>query len=240
MDAIEGKVLQKIDSHVWENWICKYISAVTVFASPIKNTAVTNEARTMLYLHNQAIAFSLHCSIGPRTRNLPTRYAFPSIGLPSLIVFWFCGDSPKWINPFWLILSKDCKNDAQKCLYLGNVMRCQELIEAMEWMFLYHGVGHLLHHEECSYSLYWTYATKHKGRISWDLMVSIPSLGLGEHAVKRTVGEVKVAKGHLEWVIGTCTILCRWVLSKEFLKSTIFFYLCLVWPLREHLKMFSL
>jgi len=102
---------------------------------------------------------------------------FPSMGLYSLVVFWFCGDLSKRISPFMLIPRKDCENDMQKCLvsktkstmdlvevvakrkgmwksnnyYLGNVSRCKQLFEGVELMFCYPGISHVRHHEECSY-----------------------------------------------------------------------------------------
>eukprot|EP00569_Conticribra_weissflogii_P015702 CAMPEP_0171393228 /NCGR_PEP_ID=MMETSP0880-20121228/2525_1 /TAXON_ID=67004 /ORGANISM="Thalassiosira weissflogii, Strain CCMP1336" /LENGTH=178 /DNA_ID=CAMNT_0011906337 /DNA_START=1670 /DNA_END=2206 /DNA_ORIENTATION=+ len=114
---------------------------------------------------------------GGTTRKLPKEYVFPSMGLYSLVVFWFCGDLSKRISPFMLIPRKDCENDMQKCLvsktkstmdlvevvakrkgmwksnnyYLGNVSRCKQLFEGVELMFCYPGISHVRHHEECSY-----------------------------------------------------------------------------------------
>ena len=128
LDDIEGKVLQKIDSRIMMETDFVSTSAVGNVTVPSPPTAVANESTTIFYCHNATTAFNLYFNLSETTWKLAKGYVFPSMGLYSLVVFWFCGDLSKRISPFMLIPRKDCENDAQKCL-VSKMKSTMELVE---------------------------------------------------------------------------------------------------------------
>lgn len=93
----------------------------------IQPTVVASESTTLLYHHGKNTAFNLFFNIGGTNRKLPKGYVFPSMGLHSLIVCWYCGDHLKRISPFTLIPWRDCENDVQKRL-ISKMKGMTELI----------------------------------------------------------------------------------------------------------------
>ncbi len=175
MDGIEQTLEKKIEKCLFSehNFVRTSIED-NANAEPV---AVASEATTVLFCHNKNTAFNIYFNIGGTTCKLPNGYIFPSMGLHSLIISWYCGDLSKRISPFMLVPWKDCVNDAQKCListmkgmmeivvkatrqkgvwksdnyYMGSVERCTALFEEVDEMLRYPGVNHVRRHEESSY-----------------------------------------------------------------------------------------
>mgnify|MGYP006969290910 CR=1 FL=1 len=175
MDGIEQTLQQKLEKRLFSEH--DFVSTAVEEEMNAEPIAVASEATTVLFRHNKNTAFNLYFNIGGTTRKLPKGYIFPSMGLHSLIISWYCGDLSKRISPFMLVPWKDCVNDAQKCListmkgmmeivvkatrqkgvwksdnyYMGSVERCTDLFEEVEELLRYPGVTHVQPHEESSY-----------------------------------------------------------------------------------------
>ena len=60
------------------------------------------------------VKYNLYVSGKGKFRRLPPDYHFPTMGLTSLIVMWFCGDKSKQIFPYMQLTPGDCEGDDPK------------------------------------------------------------------------------------------------------------------------------